>query len=116
MNRKEFLHGAVMLTAALTMVPFLNAPVQADVIRARLCSDCGFGSRVDNCVKCGKWVGSANIQARLCGDCGFGSKAENCAKCGKWCGSTTVYAKLCGDCGFGSKAENCVKCGKWCGA
>lgn len=82
-------------------------------IRAKLCNDCGFGSRKENCVKCGKWVGSTDIKARLCNNCGFGSKKEYCVKCGKWVGTTNIDAKLCNNCGFGSKQENCVKCGKW---
>lgn len=80
---------------------------------ARLCNDCGFGAKKDNCTKCGKWVGSTDIKARLCSNCGFGSKQNNCVKCGKWVGSADIRAKLCNDCGFGSKKEYCVKCGKW---
>ena len=51
---------------------------------AYLCSDCGFGSRADDCCKCGKWMGSTKIPAYLCSDCGFGSRADNCCKCGNW--------------------------------
>jgi len=82
-------------------------------IPAMLCIDCGFGAKANNCVKWGKWVGSAQIPARLCNNCGFGSKAKNCVKCGKWIGTNGVPAKLCSDCGFGRKQEDCVKCGKW---
>lgn len=82
-------------------------------IPAKLCNNCGFGSRQHNCVKCGKWVGSVDIRARLCNDCGFGSRKDNCVKCGKWVGSADFKAKLCNNCGFGSRQNNCVKCGKW---
>src|SRR5437016_5828350 len=75
---------------------------------AKLCGDCSFGSKKDNCSRCGKWMGSTKIPARLCGDCGFGSKGDNCARCGKWVGSTKAEAYVCGDCGFGSKKDNCV--------
>lgn len=51
--------------------------------------------------------------AMLCGDCSFGSKKDNCAKCGKWVGSHRQLAYICNDCGFGSKKDNCVVCGKW---
>ncbi len=80
---------------------------------ARLCGNCGFGSKKDNCAKCGKWMASTRIPARLCSDHGFGSKADNCVTCGKWVGSNKQLAYVCGNCGFGSKKDNCVKCGKW---
>ena len=54
-----------------------------------------------------------HYQAMLCGDCGFGSKKDNCAKCGKWIGSSKQIAYVGDCCGFGSKKENCVVCGKW---
>ena len=41
-------------------------------------------SKGDNCVRCGKWVGSSKARAFVCGDCGFGSKKDNCVTCGKW--------------------------------
>jgi len=85
-------------------------------VKAQLCSDCGFGSKKDNCVKCNKWVASSGSQAFLCGDCGFGSKKDNCVKCNKWVGSSGVKAQLCGDCSFGSKKDNCSKCSKWMGS
>lgn len=80
---------------------------------AKLCGDCSFGSKKDNCARCGKWMGSTRIPARLCSDHGFGSKADDCARCGRWVGSSKARAFVCGDCGFGSKKENCVRCGKW---
>ena len=84
-------------------------------VRAMLCSSCGFGSKKDNCVICGKWMGSTRIPAYLCSSCGFGSKKDNCVLCGKWIGGSGVPACICGSCGFGSKKDNCVKCGKWRG-
>ena len=55
-------------------------------VRAMLCSSCGFGSKKDNCVLCGKWIGGSGVPACICGNCGFGSKKDNCVKCGKWRG------------------------------
>ena len=81
-------------------------------IQARLCSNCGFGNKRDNCVRCGKWVGSSGIPAQICKNCGFGSKKDYCAKCGKWMGSTSYPAQLCGTCGFGNKRYECVQCGR----
>ena len=80
---------------------------------AKLCGDCSFGSKKDECAKCGKWRGSTSIPARLCSDHGFGSKGDNCVRCGKWVGSSKAHAFVCGNCGFGSKKDNCVICGKW---
>lgn len=90
-----------------------NASRNDPKIPAKLCNDCGFGSKKNNCVKCGRWVGTTDIKARLCNNCGFGSKKNDCVKCGRWVGSANIDAKLCNDCGFGAKKENCVKCGKW---
>lgn len=80
---------------------------------AKLCGNCSFGSKKDECAKCGKWRGSTSIPARLCSDHGFGSKGDNCVRCGKWVGSSKAQAFVCGNCGFGSKKDNCVICGKW---
>jgi hypothetical protein len=33
--------------------------------------------------KIGKWMGSSKYPAKLCSDCGFGSRADNCSNCGK---------------------------------
>ena len=63
---------------------FAAAEAHATHYEARLCNSCGFGSKKDNCVRCGKWVGSFRQLAYLCGSCGFGSKKDNCAICGKW--------------------------------
>jgi ribosomal protein L37E len=84
-------------------------------VKAKLCSDCGFGNKKDNCAKCNKWIASTKIEAQLCNDCGFGNKKDNCCKCGKWVASNGVQAMLCNDCGFGNKKDNCVKCNKWVG-
>ena len=49
---------------------------------ARLCSSCS-GS-FDRCVKCGKMLTNSNrVPAVLCNNCGFGSKQNYCVKCGK---------------------------------
>lgn len=90
-----------------------SSRAEATHYAAQLCNGCGFGSKKDNCVRCGKWTGSTKIAARLCGQCGFGNKQNNCAKCGKWVGSHHQLAYLCNNCGFGNKKNNCVKCGKW---
>ena len=108
-TRRRFLAGAVFVPSALLFA----SRAEASHHPAKLCGDCSFGSKKDNCSKCGKWMASTRIPARLCGDCGFGSKGDNCVVCGKWVGSSKATAYLCGDCGFGSKKENCVKCGKW---
>ena len=84
-------------------------------VRAMLCSNCGFGSKKDNCVICGRWMGSTRIPAYLCSNCGFGSKKDNCILCGRWIGGSGVPACICNNCGFGNKKDNCVKCGKWRG-
>ena len=84
--------------------------------RAMLCSSCGFGSKKDNCVLCGKWVANNGVRASLCGSCAFGSKKDDCIRCGKWIGSGGIPASICSSCGFGSKKDNCVRCGKWIGS
>lgn len=108
-TRRQFLAGMALVPAALS----LPGRAHAAHHRAQLCGDCGFGSKKDNCARCGKWMGSTKIPARLCNDCGFGSKKDNCVKCGRWVGSSGVAAHVCGDCGFGAKKENCAKCARW---
>ena len=102
-----------LLAAIGASVIALPRPARAEHYPARLCGDCGFGNKKDNCARCGKWMASTRIPARLCGEHGFGSKKDNCAVCGKWVGSNNQRAFICGDCGFGNKKENCVICGKW---
>lgn len=92
---------------------FAAREAHATHYEARLCNNCGFGSKKDNCVRCGKWVGSRRVPARLCSTHGFGSKKDNCVRCGRWVGSFRQLAYLCGNCGFGSKKDNCAVCGKW---
>ncbi len=108
-NRRRFLVEFPLIAGLL----FTAKNALAEHYPASLCGDCSFGSKKDNCTKCGKWMGSTKIPARLCGDHGFGSKKDNCARCGKWVGSSKARAFVCGDCGFGSKKDNCVICGKW---
>ena len=77
------------LLRALPLLPFASLLVAesealASHYPAQLCNSCGFGSKKDNCVRCGKWVGSHHQLAYLCGSCGFGSKKENCVVCGRW--------------------------------
>ena len=74
------------LLAGLAAVPALvvAGKAHAEHYPAMLCGNCSFGSKGDNCVTCGKWIGSSKAVAFLCNDCGFGSKKENCVKCGKW--------------------------------
>lgn len=50
---------------------------------AQICDQCGFGSKKDNCVKCGKRISSRGAMAQLCNQCGFGSKKDDYIKCGK---------------------------------
>ncbi len=102
---------SLVFLAFTSFAPLHHEPVTS--FKAQLCNDCGFGSKKDNCVKCGKWVANNGVPARLCNDCGFGNKKDNCVKCGKWVANNGVPAQLCNDCGFGNKKENCAKCGKW---
>ncbi|MGI6401454.1 MAG: hypothetical protein ACOX0A_05000 [Thermoguttaceae bacterium] len=108
MFKKYFFAICILLLVALT-----TADAAAPRYKARLCNVCSFGSKAQNCVKCGKWAPSGFSQALLCGSCGFGSKDQYCVKCGKWTSSGYVDARLCINCGFGTKKDNCVKCGKW---
>jgi hypothetical protein len=110
-RRRKFLAGLALAPAAATLV--IASSAHAEHYPAKLCGSCSFGSKGDDCAKCGKWRGSTKVPARLCGDHGFGSKGDNCASCGNWVGSSKALAYLCGDCGFGSKKDNCMKCGKW---
>jgi ribosomal protein L37E len=109
MKRRNFLRALIAAPA----ISLISRTAWAEHYPAKLCGNCGFGSKKDDCAKCGKWTGSTKIPARLCGDHGFGSKKDNCVRCGKWVGSTNQPAYLCGNCGFGSKKDNCVICGKW---
>ncbi|MFH2106813.1 MAG: hypothetical protein ABII22_06130 [Candidatus Micrarchaeota archaeon] len=45
---------------------------------AKICGNCN----ADECVKCHKFVGAVKHPASLCDDCGFGTKKDNCARCG----------------------------------
>ena len=109
-SRRRFLG----LAAALPFAGILSARMAfAQHFSAKLCNNCGFGSKKDNCAKCGKWMGNTKMPARLCGDHGFGSKGDNCVVCGKWVGSAKIPAMIGNCCGFGSKKDNCVICGKW---
>ena len=110
LSRRKFLTALVAVPAGVALFPSV---AHAEHYPAMLCGDCGFGSKKDNCAKCGKWMGSTKIPARLCGDHGFGSKKENCCVCGKWIGSSRQRACIGNCCGFGSAKENCVICGKW---
>ncbi len=109
-TRRQFLR-------ALSITPFFGILVAstawAQHFPAMLCNNCGFGAKVHNCARCGKWMGATEIPAILCGDHGFGSKGNNCVICGKWVGSAKIRAHIGNCCGFGNKKENCVICGKW---
>ncbi|MDD3586049.1 MAG: hypothetical protein PHQ75_02595 [Thermoguttaceae bacterium] len=108
--------GVAVIAATLYCLTNVTACAADDSLPkypVKLCSNCGFGSKSNNCVKCGRWVGNTQVYARLCSSCGFGSKKDNCYKCGRWVGNTVIYGKLCSDCGFGQKKCNCAKCGRW---
>ena len=109
-SRRTFLKGLLAIPAGVALWPTV---ARAEHYPAMLCGNCGFGSKKDNCARCGKWMGSTRIPARLCGDHGFGSKKENCVECGKWIGSSGTRAFIGDCCGFGGKKDNCVICGKW---
>src|SRR4051812_48706539 len=111
-SRRRFLSTVIALPAGFAVALFAGR-ARAEHYAAKLCNNCGFGSKKDDCVKCGKWMGTTKIPARLCGEHGFGSKKDDCAKCGKWVGTHDQLAYVCNNCGFGSKKDNCVKCGKW---
>ena len=51
-TRRQFLAGLVLIPGALTIA----GRARAEHYKAMLCGDCGFGSKKDNCVKCGKWA------------------------------------------------------------
>ena len=108
MTRRGFVVSLAALPALL-----VARRAHAEHYPAKLCHSCGFGSKKDNCAKCGKWMGSTKIPARLCGTHGCGSKKDNCCVCGKWVGSNNQLAYIGNCCGFGSKKDNCVVCGKW---
>lgn len=106
------------LLRILPLLPFASllwgaSDAQAVHYEALLCNNCGFGNKKNNCVRCGKWVGSTRHPARLCSNHGFGNKKNNCVRCGRWVGSSHQLAYLCGSCGFGNKKSNCAVCGKW---
>eukprot|EP00764_Aduncisulcus_paluster_P004483 gnl/Carplike_NY0171/1728_a2333_553.p1 GENE.gnl/Carplike_NY0171/1728_a2333_553~~gnl/Carplike_NY0171/1728_a2333_553.p1 ORF type:complete len:1731 (-),score=653.83 gnl/Carplike_NY0171/1728_a2333_553:139-4908(-) len=77
---------------------------------AILCDSCAFGSGKDNCLLCGKWVGSSSYRATRCSSCRFGSKKTKCDKCGREAFDRWVPAKLCSDCGFSKYKDKCVHC------
>jgi hypothetical protein len=111
-SRRKMLMGLIALPAGAAVL--LRSPLaHATHYQAMLCGSCSFGNKKDNCVHCGKWMGSTKYPARLCSDHGFGNKKDNCASCGKWIGSTRELAYVGNCCGFGNKKENCVICGKW---
>src|SRR5688572_9066992 len=58
--RRKALFALLAVPAALVIVP---ATAHAEHYPAQLCGDCSFGSRADECSKCGKWRGSAKIPA-----------------------------------------------------
>ncbi len=110
-TRRKMLFSLFALPVGIAAFPRL---ARAEHYQAMLCGDCGFGSKKDDCAKCGKWMGSSTRHpARLCGDHGFGNKKDNCCRCGKWIGSNRQMAYVGDCCGFGSKKDNCVVCGKW---
>lgn len=52
LNRRGFLVGL----AAVPGVLLLSKKAWAEHYQAQLCGNCGFGSKKDNCVICGKWA------------------------------------------------------------
>ncbi len=108
------LAASLFVVFALPGVFFVTAQEApaAPTVRAMYCNSCGFGNKKNDCVKCGKWVGSSSFPAYLCNSCGFGNKKNDCVKCGKWIGGSGIPAVICGSCGFGNQRNQCVKCGK----
>ena len=89
--------------------------VVTDSCQAMLCSNCGFGTKKDYCVKCGRWLAGSGEPARLCSSCGFGNKKDYCIKCGRWVANNGVPAMICSSCAFGNKKNYCFLCGRWLG-
>ncbi|GKT13192.1 hypothetical protein ADUPG1_010221 [Aduncisulcus paluster] len=78
--------------------------------RAVLCQSCAFSGR-DKCILCGKYAGGASSEpAKRCSSCAFGSKFDQCNKCGKTCFEKFTLARLCSDCGFMKYKGKCVRC------
>src|SRR5207245_3854390 len=51
-SRRRFLTALIAIPAGVALFPSL---ARAEHYAAMLCGDCGFGSKKDNCAKCGKW-------------------------------------------------------------
>lgn len=75
---------------------------------AMRCNSCAFGSKADQCVKCGGPFGKE--LAYLCDNCSFGSKGDECVMCGNPFAKSA--SKLCSQCAFGS-SKKCLKCDKY---
>ena len=54
-NRRKFLIGMAAFPAAM----LISRSAYATHYQAMLCGNCGFGSKKDNCAKCGKWMGGS---------------------------------------------------------
>ena len=80
---------------------------------AMLCSDCAFGDRKKNCIKCGRYTFDRGVPARLCDSCGFGDRAKYCVKCGRYTFGRGAPAVLCSDHAFGDRKKYCIKCGRY---
>jgi hypothetical protein len=78
---------------------------------ARLCNNCGFGTKKNDCVLCGKWAPHDFSEARLCKrKCAFGNRKQNCIKCGEWTPMNFTEGRVCRGCGFGNDRRKCAGC------
>jgi hypothetical protein len=79
---------------------------------ARLCDSCGFGSRQEECLKCGEEASHGGVIAPLCASCSS-SAGDKCIKCGKPISAVSVTALLCGRCGVHPDGKRCSRCGRY---
>ena len=79
---------------------------------ARLCRDCAFGFKKEECVVCAKRA-NRFVTGHLCRNCGFGHSSKKCARkgCNNWAKDDTK-AVVCHNCAFGNKAKLCCVCRK----
>ena len=90
-----------------------------DRVPLHLCNSCGFGTKSQDCFKCGRRAADGGQRvAPACRDCVFGNAAKECAKCGIYFGDGPKHAAiLCRSCSFGIDGrDRCAKCGQHCGA
>jgi len=78
---------------------------------AQLCHSCGFGSRKNECLKCGSAI-SRGFTVEFCPACS-GKNRDKCVKCGKPLTAPGVAALLCGSCAFQPAGKKCIRCERY---